>query len=399
MKPTYQEYKAKRVLNVHKHVDGWFFDKYSAHPYVGCAFGCEFCYSRGGKYLGGHDPDDFDRIIRVKVNAPDRLRRELGRKPVDVIACGDWQVPAERDYRLSRQMLQVIHDMRFPLFIVERSPLLTRDLDLLSDINRQTWVGVVYSISTLDPAVKQAFEPRSPGVRTRLAAMAQLAEAGILVDTALMPVLPAIADDDAHLEEVIVATKGHGGRFVLVNGLTMSSPQAKRVWHVVDRHFPQARPAYERLYAGDRYAPRRRYSADLGRRVRALCEKHCLADRMERWIEPGPLGVNRWVAERLFRQVYDLELDEADERRIWAYRRAAWTVDELAISIKELYDSQGVKGLITLPGIGQRLARLIADYLEEWSRSHAAHPEDAMLGDQTPDLQAGIHLRLFKSGQ
>ncbi len=365
MRPTYQEYKTRRILNVHKHVDGWFFDKYSAHPYIGCAFGCEFCYSRGAKYLRGRDHDDFDRVIRVKVNAAERLRRELARKPVDVIACGDWQVPAERDYRLSRQMLQVVRDLGFPLFIVERSPLLTRDLDLLTDINRQTWAGVAYSISTLDPAVKRAFEPRSPSVKTRLAAMAQLAEAGILVGTALMPVLPSICDDDAHLEEVIIATKDHGGRFILASGLTMSGPQAERVWHAVDRSFPQARPAYERLYASDAYAPPRRYSADLGRRVRALCERHGLADRMPRWIEPGLLGINRRVAEHLFRKVHDLELEEAHEQRLWAYRRAAWTVDELATSIEELYNTQGIEGLMTLPGVGQRIARLIAGWLKE----------------------------------
>jgi len=396
MKPTYQEYKTKRILNVHKHTDGWFFDKYSAHPYIGCAFGCEFCYSRGTKYLRGHDPDDFDRVIRVKMNAPERLRRELARKPVDVIACGDWQVPAERDYRLSRQMLKVVRDLGFALFIVERSPLLTRDLDLLVAINRQTWVGVVYSISTLDPAVKRAFEPQSPGVKTRLEAMVQLAEAGILVGTALMPILPAVADDDAHLEEVIVATKEHGGCFVLASGLTMSGPQAERVWRVVDRHFSQARPVYERLYAGDAYALPHSYSADLGRRVRALCEKHGLADRMERWIEPGSLGVNRRVAERLFRRVYDLELEEANERRVWAYRRAAWTVDELTTSIEELYETQGLEGLMALSGIGQRLSRLIADYLKEWSRSRVAHPEEATMGDPTPVLQAGVQLRLFR---
>ena len=195
--------------------------------------------------------------------------------------------------------------------------------------------------------------------------MAQLAAAGILVGTALMPVFPAVADDDAHLEEVIVATQAHGGRFVLAGGLTMSGPQAKRVWRVVDRFFPQARPVYERLYAGDAYAPSRSYSADLNRRVQALCVKHGLADRLPRWIEPGPLGVNRRVAERLFRKVYDLELEEAHKQRLWAYRRAAWTVDELATSIQDLYDSQGAKGLMTLPGIGTSISRLIAGYLEE----------------------------------
>jgi len=369
MRPIYQEYEAKHILNVHKHTDSWFFDKYSAHPYVGCAFGCEFCYSRGGKYLGRRDPDDFDRVIRVKVNAAELLRRQLARQAVDVVTCGDWQVPAERDYGLSRRMLEVVRDLGFPLFIVERSPLLTRDLDLLTDINRQTWVGVAYSISTLDPTVKRAFEPKSPAVRLRLAAMAKLAEAGIMVGTALMPVLPTVADDDAHLEEVIVATKDHGGHFVLAGGLTMSGPQAERVWRIVDRHFPQARPAYERLYASDAYAPPRSYSADLGRRVRTLCEKHGLADRMPRWIEPGPLGVNRRVAERLFLKTWELELEEAHERRLWAYRRAAWTVDEMATSVEELYNTQGIEGLTALPRIGQRITRLIADYLEEWSRA------------------------------
>lgn len=378
MRPQYQEYQARKILNVHKHVDGWFYDKYSAHPYVGCAFGCEFCYSREDKYLAGRDPDEFDRVIRVKVNAAELLRRELARQPVDVIACGDWQLPAERDYGLSRRMLEIVRDLGFPLFIVERSPLLTHDLDLLTAINQRAWVGVVYSISTLDPAVKRAFEPRSPGVKMRLAAMAQLAQAGILVGTALMPVLPFVADDEAHLEEVIVATREHGGRFVLVGSLTMSGPQAARVWRVLDRCFPQARPTYEQLYAPGAYSPAGRYNTDpsassgqaLARRVRTLCAKHGLADRMPRWIEPGPRGVNRWLAERLFHQTYDLELEGADERRIWAYRRAAWTVDEWPTSLAELYTSQGVAGLLTLPGIGERLARLIAGWLEERQASN-----------------------------
>jgi DNA repair photolyase len=371
MKPTYQEYRARRVLNVHKHVDDWFFDKYSAHPYIGCSFGCEFCYSREARYLGGRDPEMFDRIVRVKVNAPERLGRELAGRRADVISCGDWQVPAEEDYRLSRQMLEVVLDSGFPLFIVERSPLLTRDLDLLVKINRRSWVGVVFSISTLDATVKRAFEPRSPGVRLRLRAMAELAEAGILVGTALMPILPGVADDDGHLEEVIVATEDHGGQFVLASGLTMSGSQAERVWRVVDRFFPCARPVYQRLYAGGNYAPPWEYGGDLGRRVRDLCHKHGLADRMPRWIEPGPLGVNRWVAERLFLKVWELQLEDADERRIWAYRRAAWTVDELPLSLEKLYREQGQEGLKALPGLGERISTLVARHLEDWMTRRA----------------------------
>ena len=375
MMPEFEEYRARRILNVHKHVDTWFYNRYSAHPYVGCAFGCEFCYGRSEKYIGGRGPDDFDRRIRVKVNAAELLRRELFRRRPDVITCGDWQLPAERDYRLSRQMLEIVHDDGFPLFVVERSPLLVRDADVLAAINERTWVGVVFSISALDPAIKQTFEPRSPGARARLAAMARLAQAGILVGTALMPVLPFLCDDEPHLEEVIIATKDHGGTFVLAGGLTMSGSQADRMWRVLDSRYPRIRSAYEELYADGPSGTE--HHIRLCRRVRALCYKHGLTDRMPRWIEPGHLSVNRWVAEQMFFRMWDLELEGASQRRIWAYRRAGWTVDELPTSIQALYEAQGIDGLVALPNIGARLAQRIAGWLLEWQDRGATTTTEA----------------------
>ncbi|MEA3340826.1 MAG: hypothetical protein U9R15_12745, partial [Chloroflexota bacterium] len=96
MKLEFQEYRAKKILNVHKHVDGpWFWNKYTAHPYVGCRSGCEFCYSRGSRYLGRRDPDTFDTLIGVKVNAVELLRGELFGREQETISVGDWQRPAE----------------------------------------------------------------------------------------------------------------------------------------------------------------------------------------------------------------------------------------------------------------------------------------------------------------
>ena len=162
MQLEFQECRPRKIVNVHHHVDGpWFWGKYSAHPYVGCRSGCEFCYVRGGHYLGRRDPGTFDTLIQVKINAVEQLRKELPRLDREVIACGDWQQPAEDRHRLSRGMLEVVRDLGFPLFIVERSPLLTRDLGLLVEINQRAWVGVVLSMSNVDPALKQAFEPQS----------------------------------------------------------------------------------------------------------------------------------------------------------------------------------------------------------------------------------------------
>jgi len=371
MKLEFQEYRARKIVNVHKHVDGpWFWDKYTAHPYVGCRSGCEFCYTRGSRYLGKRDPDTFDTLIQVKVNAVDLLRQELPRLDYETIACGDWQRPAEDRYRLSRGMLEVVRDLGFPLFIVERSPLLTRDIDLLVEINRRAWVGVVFSISSLDPALKQAFEPHSPGMKRRLQAMAQLAGAGILVGTALMPVLPTVGDDEAHLEDVIRATKDHGGSFVLGGGLTMDGIQAERTLAAARRLDPGLPSRWRELYrweAGGQpgYGPPPAYNARLGLLIRELCARHGLLDRMPRYVSPGPLAVNKCIAERLFLKTYDLELEEARDYRVWAYRKAAWTVDEWPESVADVYSARGEAGLRELPGVGKSIASQIGEWLGE----------------------------------
>jgi DNA repair photolyase len=286
MELEFQEYKARKIVNAHKHVDGpWFWGKYTAHPYVGCRSGCEFCYSRGSRYLGKRDPDTFDTVIQVKVNAVELLRKELARLDRDVIAGGDWQQPAEDRYRLSRRMLEVVRDFRFPLFIVERSPLLVRDLDLLTEINQQTWVGVVLSMSNVDPVLKRAFEPRSPGLKRRLQAMETLANAGILVGTGLMPILPFVGDDERHLEDAVRATKEHGGSFVMAGGLTMDGVQAQRTLEAARRFDPTLEARWRQFYrwpVGGKpsYSPPSAYNARLGLKVRELCARHSLLDRM-----------------------------------------------------------------------------------------------------------------------
>jgi len=371
MNLEYQEYRTRKIVNVHKHVDGpWFWGKYTAHPYVGCRSGCNFCYLRGGRYLGPRDPQTFDTLIQVKTNAVELLRKELPRLTHEVISVGDWQQPAEENYRLSRGMLEVVRDLSFPLFIIERSPLLTRDLDLLVEINRQSWVGVLFSISNLDPGLKQVFEPRSPGVKRRLEAVARLAETGILAGTSMMPIIPLIGDDERHLDDLVRATKDHGGVCVLAGGLTMDGIQADWTLDAARRWDPGLESRWRELYCWQpdgkpTYSPPKAYNARLGLLVRELCNRHGLLDRMPRYIAPGPTAVNRRISERLFLKTYDLELEEANDYRIWAYRKAAWTVDEWPESIVDICQARGQAGLRELPSIGKSLAGEIAQWLQE----------------------------------
>jgi DNA repair photolyase len=370
MKPEFLEYQARKIVNVHRHVDGpWFWGKYTTHPYIGCRSGCIFCYQRGGQYLGRRDPSSYDTLIQVKINAVELLRKELSRLPLDIIACGDWQQPAEDRYQLSRRMLEVVVELGFPLFIVERSPLLGRDLDLLVEINQRAGVVVAFSMSSLDPTLKQAFEPRSPGVLRRLQAMETLANAGILVGTTLMPVIPVVGDDERHLEDVVIATRAHGGSFIMAGGMTMQGFQAEMTLEAARQLDPALELRWRQFYnwqvGGEPGSPTRAYNARLGLMVRELCIRHGLLDHIPRLIMPGPLAVNKRIAERLFLKTYDLELEQAGDYRIWAYRKAAWTVDELKENIAEIYNARGEYGLQELPAIGKSLATEIAKWLRE----------------------------------
>ena len=362
---TYVPYQAKKLLNVHKHIDGgWLWNKYSAYPYIGCRFGCEFCYERESKYLPYPDPDDFDRVIKIKLNAPELLRAELARVPVDLIGSGDYQ-PVEKEFKLSRRLLEVILEAGFPVLILERSPLVTRDLDLIKAIHERTFAAVVFSTSFAhSKAIKQAFEPRSPAVKLRFRAMAELAGRGILTGTAFMPILPFISDSEVELEAVVRMTKEHGGSFVLAGGLTLSGYQKERYLGLLSRTYPELIPKYDELYRGS-YVLSRAYWVRVARKVRELCHKYGLRDRMPRWIPRSELATNKGIAERLFLRAYELELEMASEHKVWAYRKAAWAIDELGEGIEQIYAARGVEGLLAIPHVGRQLAGEIERMLRQ----------------------------------
>jgi DNA repair photolyase len=228
---------------------------------------------------------------------------------------------------------------------------------------------VGYSISSLDPALKRAFEPYSPSVRLRLKAIEKLAQAGIQVGCTFMPVIPLLGDDKPHLEETIRAVKDHGGSFIMGGGLTMDSAQADMTLEAFCKVNPSLEHRFRTLYNWEEggkphFGPPQEYSSRLGLTIRELCSKHGILDRMPRYILPGPLAVNKRVAERLFLKTYDIELEMGKSYQIWAYRKAAWTVDELTVNIAQLYAEKGLAGLTALPGVGRRIAGQIVGWLK-----------------------------------
>ena len=134
---------------------------------------------------------------------------------------------------------------------------------------------------------------------------------------------------------------------------------------VIEHAFPAALPTYQAFYGAGAYGPPAACNAGLGRRVREMCGRHGLADRLPRWLGQGPRAANRRVAEGLFAAAYDLELAAAGRRRIWACQQAAWSIDELEQDVRLVYRQMGRQGLENITHVGPRLAQVVESLLSQ----------------------------------
>lgn len=361
MKTRYIEYKPKRILNTHKHIDGaWFWSKYSANPYLGCEHACEYCYAREEKYNPYDTAKQFHQIIKVKMNAPELLEAELSKKPMNIIIPGHYQ-PVDTKYRLMRKMLEVCLKLNFPVLLIAKSPLLLKDLDLLQEINKKCWCGVMWSIiSAKSGKWSDTFEPRTPKVESRFEAMRKLVDKGITTGTAAMPILPFILDSKENISELVKTTRDHGGKFVLYASLTLADKQKKHFYHYLDKGFSGLKTKYEELYGG-KYDPGPIYNKRMAIIVKEECKKVGITDYMKRPLKfwPENKRLNKEIAAYLFRKVRELELQSAPSYKLWAYRKAAWAIDELEYDIKEVYEKMGIKGLINIKGVGESIGKEI----------------------------------------
>jgi DNA repair photolyase len=174
----------------------------SLNPYRGCEHGCIYCYARPfHEYLGFSAGLDFESKIMVKENAPELLRQELSSpkwQPQVIFMSGvtDCYQPVERKLKLTRRCLEVLAEFRNPVFIVTKNQLVTRDIDLLSELARHHAAGIFLSITTLDSELRKVMEPRTSPPAARLAAIRELAAAGIPVGVNVAPIIPGLTDHE-----------------------------------------------------------------------------------------------------------------------------------------------------------------------------------------------------------
>jgi DNA repair photolyase len=281
---------------------------WSINPYVGCALGCAYCYAR---YAHGYVADRaaaanplrpdlqpgtddlppwlaFERRVFVKENAADVLRRTLrhGSARHQALARGEWMTigtatdpyqPAERHFRVTRSILEVLAEHEgLGVSVITKSPLITRDIDLLVRIARRSSVRLHVSLISTDRELARRIEPRAPTPEARLRAIARLAGAGLHVTVNVMPILPGITDGPAQLDALVSAIAATGAQAIGACALRLRSAARQRYLPWVAQEFPELAARYHATYVRD-HRTGERYRRGLSRVMGRLCARHGIA--------------------------------------------------------------------------------------------------------------------------
>lgn len=276
---------------------------WSINPYVGCAFGCAYCYARyAHRYAAERLSDSmvtsegareqladmppwlaFERRIFVKREAGKVLRRELRRPSrfralqVETVVIGtatDPYQPAERRFRVTRGLLETLAEQSgFSVTIITKSPLVTRDVDLLLRIAARSRLSVHVSLITVDRELARRLEPRAPTPEARLRAIARLRAHGIEVGVNVMPVLPGITDAPRLLESLVRSVAEANASYLGACALRLQATARQRYLPFIEAEFPHLASRYRSTYARNHQAGER-YREGLREYFRTLCARH-----------------------------------------------------------------------------------------------------------------------------
>jgi DNA repair photolyase len=299
---TYWASPARTVLNGPEVTKMGF---WSINPYVGCAFGCAYCYARyahryvmeraaasarmaeglDGAYRDMPPWLAFERNIFVKKNAAEVLRRTLRHgsdkhlnllrgEAILIGSATDPYQPAERRFRITREILETLAEHEgLTIVIITKSPLITRDIDLLTRISRRSDLSIHISLITLNRELARRLEPRSPTPESRIRALERLRRADLDVGINCMPVLPGITDDPADLDALVKRVAEAGATHVAACALRLQAAARARYLPFIEQEFPQLAKRYRRAYGRD-HEVSARYRKGLSRFFARTCEKY-----------------------------------------------------------------------------------------------------------------------------
>ncbi len=236
----YIEVFPKTIINAVKSTDVPL--DYSMNPYQGCEHGCSYCYARNTHPYWNYNAGlDFERIILVKKNAPDLLRKELQKKnwkvnPIMLSGNTDCYQPIEKKLEITRNILKVLLDFKHPVGVITKNSLIQRDIDILQEMASLNLVNAVISITTLDEEVRRKMEPRTASAKKRLQTVEMLAKAGIPIMVNIAPIIPGL--NDTEIFSIAKAAAEHGALTINYNIVRLPGEVEPVFTHWLETSFP-----------------------------------------------------------------------------------------------------------------------------------------------------------------
>lgn len=225
---------------------------YSLNPYQGCEHGCTYCYARNAhEYWGFSAGLDFERKIIVKTDAPALFKKFLEKKSWDASTISlsgntDCYQPAERKFRITRQLLEIALEYKQPIGMITKNALILRDSDILTEMAKLNLCMVYVSINSLNEKLRQKMEPRTTTAKQRLKIVEDLSKAGIPMGVMVAPLVPGLSDHEIPVILKTIANCGAiaaGYTIVRLNGaiggifedwLRKNYPDRfEKVWHMI----------------------------------------------------------------------------------------------------------------------------------------------------------------------
>ena len=215
---------------------------HSINPYRGCSHGCIYCFARPThEYLGFSAGLDFETKVLVKEDAPELLRKELSAPryeptPLSISGVTDCYQPIERKLELTRRCLEVLVECRNPAAVITKNHLITRDIDLFTQLAKIQGVITILSVTTLDADLARVMEPRTSVPQRRLDAIRALSAAGVPVGVMVAPVVPGLTDHE--MPKILEAAAAAGACFAGFVPLRLPWAVAPLFEDWLTRHFP-----------------------------------------------------------------------------------------------------------------------------------------------------------------
>lgn len=271
-----KEIQSKSILTKSKLPDA----DYVINPYIGCRFGCVYCYASFMARYIGKNTDDWGEFVYVKINAPELLRKEIrklknkgeGLKILFSSVTDPYQ-GAEAKYQVTRKCLQVLVDYGFEgeVSILTKSQLVTRDLNLLKKL-RNVEVGL--TITSTDDNVSRFFEKYAPNVSQRFEALKELNNAGINTYAFVGPLLPNYVNNLNALESVFKNIKDSGTTEIYVEHINLS----KYIYERLRKELPYLKDKELEMFDKSK---NKGYRTELDEFIKELVNKYSLKLRLD----------------------------------------------------------------------------------------------------------------------